>query len=84
MADGARWTVYEIRPDGTVCSRYAGKPEKAAPKPTFALADDIDYSMTCAYRKRGRHHKMAYCDEYVVKGTTLCRKHQWVNRYVVA
>lgn len=36
----------------------------------------LDYTVTCAYQKRGAHHKIARCDYYVVAGTRYCKKHQ--------
>lgn len=73
MADGARWTVYEIRPDGTVCSRCAG----SKPGPNA-----LDYTKGCAYSERRRDETRS-CSEYVVAGTRYCRKHQYVQRYYV-
>jgi hypothetical protein len=73
-ADGAHWLCYLTRADGVICSEYVG-PALAAP-----VLPAIDYSMTCAHRKR---HGVftTHCDEYVVLGTRYCRKHQYVQRY---
>jgi hypothetical protein len=75
-ADRAQWLCYIVRADGVACSEYVG------PANAESTQNTIDYTITCAHRKRSGVFT-THCDDYVVAGTRYCGKHQHAPKYYV-